>query len=974
MDVSLATDRLSRGESAAGGGDGIGDPCSTMSKAFLRTVGDELSAAAAAAKNDIKSDKAELAKIFTSDDDGPGSAPEGGGLVTRTKADDVLIAAPASGTAGSVLLSGPLKKRDGTIVKKWVDVHVELRENSLTCFSSADKTQILDTLVIDAGIEIQIKERDKLPALILRKAPGRGPAMMAKELVLGAESEGQRDRWAEILDACCLKARTHVEARKMVQEEAASRARAEAELQRKALEDAARTRRMQQAHEGADSSAATFALGDLDDAAAGSPPPAAGAEAQPPATPTLPKPMLQPVTPAEPPDGRKGGRMSMGSRMRSAFAFKGKDGKEEAKDQRRDEEPEQLEESMNDMMLAEANRQLRQLQEDLRLEREGADALRKNIRQLTSEDKGAQEMMVQVEHAREEARRADELVKQAREAERAAQAELASLRAAAAATAAKRAEEAAARDLELSHEAEDVEAMRRQVASLQEEVVRLQEEVVQRARTPPAAVQPRGGGGQAGGVPASIMEFCEGVGLGKYAELMEENEIDLDVLVHLEQADWEDLGIEAEDLPQLMQAVEDFVQRAPGASASPVIAKKTLGAEGGTLDAGASQALKEKGAELDGRASAVAEREAGVEEREIAVSQREAEVVNREREASMREAAVHELKGEVDEKAGAVEEAQLRAKEAHAAAQASHEVALEKERAAEEQAKKLKEWELDLRGLEDAVREREAAVEEAQRRLETDTQQLHAERSQTEREIEVAKREVEETKREVEEAKRAVAGRENVVESRIASMAQGEEAARTDLSAKMQRVEEERAALASQLAAAIAELERVRADAELQDRAAAAALDAQKRVAATALEDLRSLHKEATAHTTAQLGELQEHVVALSALAAAAAAQEQRAPAAAAAAQDAQREDVCAMGKGGETGAAAALDTTRRAVAAVEALRAQVRDVIGWLRQGGCVKGARECERWRTGGECACCVFACMRACMHACVHACVNA
>merc|ERR1719183_3138818 len=116
-------------------------------------------------------------------------------------------------------MSGPLKKRDGTIVKKWIDVHVELRENSLTCFGSADRMQIMDTLVIDAGIEFTITERDKLPALIFKKASGRGPAIMAKELVLGAESEGLRDRWAEIVDACCLKARTHVEARKMVQEE-----------------------------------------------------------------------------------------------------------------------------------------------------------------------------------------------------------------------------------------------------------------------------------------------------------------------------------------------------------------------------------------------------------------------------------------------------------------------------------------------------------------------------------------------------------------------------------------------------------------------------------------------------------------------------------------------------------------------------------------------------------------------------------
>jgi len=157
-------------------------------------------------------------------------------------------------------------------VKKWIDVYCELRENSLTCFSSADKTQILDTLVIDAGIEFTFTEKDKLPALIVKKA-SRGPAMMAKELCLGAETSGLRDRWAETLDMCCLKARSHVEARKMVQEEAAVRARAEAEMQRKALEDAARNRaaRMPVPHpvhveeiENRGGGATTFELDELD--------------------------------------------------------------------------------------------------------------------------------------------------------------------------------------------------------------------------------------------------------------------------------------------------------------------------------------------------------------------------------------------------------------------------------------------------------------------------------------------------------------------------------------------------------------------------------------------------------------------------------------------------------------------------------------------------------------------------------------
>ena len=500
-----------------------------MSKAFFRTVGDELSAAAKVAKGDIAgvatAAKNEMKSAWDSDGAGGSATQEGGGLVMRTKADDVLIAAPASSGSSRVLLSGPLKKRDGALVKKWIDVHCELRENSITCFASADKTQVVDTLVIDAGIECHIKERDKLPALILKKASGRGPAVMAKELVLGAESEGLRDRWAEMLEACCLKARTHVEARKMVQEEAASRARAEAELQRKALEEAARARRRSSSADGSaggrgegrsgttspfgdlEDGAKTFALIDLNDledsVAASTPAPAAGAKTPPPAMTT--KPVLQPVTPVEPPDGKRGGRVSMTSRMRSAFSFKGNEGsdsKGEAREQV-DEEQRELEESLSNMMLAEANKQLRQLQEELRLEREEAANLRDQIRTLTSDDKGVQEMMEQLEQAREAARKAEQLLQEARAAESAAQAELASLRAAAAATAGKRAEEAALRDLQQSQEAEEQEAMRRQVASLREEIVRLQGELEKKVKDADARL--RAAAVQAAGADASVL-------------------------------------------------------------------------------------------------------------------------------------------------------------------------------------------------------------------------------------------------------------------------------------------------------------------------------------------------------------------------------------------------------------------------------------------------------------------------------------
>jgi len=246
-----------------------------MSKSFLKTVGGEKARAAAArVSNDIRSDVGELAKIFKEGDEVGANEKCATALVTRTRADQMHVTAAGSASASSqgVLLSGALKKRDGIMVKKWIDVYCELRENSLTCFSSADKTQILDTLVIDAGIEFTFTEKDKLPALIVKKA-SRGPAMMAKELCLGAETSGLRDRWAETLDMCCLKARSHVEARKMVQEEAAVRARAEAEMQRKALEDAARNRaaRMPVPHpvhaeeiENRGGGATTFELDELD--------------------------------------------------------------------------------------------------------------------------------------------------------------------------------------------------------------------------------------------------------------------------------------------------------------------------------------------------------------------------------------------------------------------------------------------------------------------------------------------------------------------------------------------------------------------------------------------------------------------------------------------------------------------------------------------------------------------------------------
>ena len=93
--------------------------------------------------------------------------------------------------------------------------------------------------------------------------------------------------------------------------------------------------------------------------------------------------------------------MSMGSRMLSAFAavpsvsLRGAEGKEGGGG----EEEAQLEEGMTNMLLAEANSQLRQLQGDLQLEREQSSKLRDQMRQLLSADAGATESMERMQEA-----------------------------------------------------------------------------------------------------------------------------------------------------------------------------------------------------------------------------------------------------------------------------------------------------------------------------------------------------------------------------------------------------------------------------------------------------------------------------------------------------------------------------------------------------------------------------------------------
>ena len=118
--------------------------------------------------------------------------------------------------------------------------------------------------------------------------------------------------------------------------------------------------------------------------------------------------------------------------------------------------------------------------------------------------------------------------------------------------------------------------------------------------------------------PASIGEFCSANGLERYAELMVDNEIDLDVLPDLAEEDWEELGVDAADLPRLLAAVERLcrAQEAAGGAAGGV---------GGVLAAG--------DAETAGDASENAGVE-GVERRERAVGEREEQAGGREREGA----------------------------------------------------------------------------------------------------------------------------------------------------------------------------------------------------------------------------------------------------------------------------------------------------------------------------------------------------
>ena len=65
-----------------------------------------------------------------------------------------------------------------------------------------------------------------------------------------------------------------------------------------------------------------------------------------------------------------------------------------------------------------------------------------------------------------------------------------------------------------------------------------------------------------GAHPASMQDFCQRNGLQVYAEMMRNNEVDLDVLRELSAEDWQEMGVATEDLPRLLAAIsclpEDF--------------------------------------------------------------------------------------------------------------------------------------------------------------------------------------------------------------------------------------------------------------------------------------------------------------------------------------------------------------------------------------------------------------------------------
>jgi len=97
-----------------------------------------------------------------------------------------------------------LKARDPNIQDTWCAAHVELRENSLTCFSGIDKLNVIEAHAIDADTSVflspPVPNIDE--AAVFTVTGG-----VDTHLTLAADTEDKRRKWTETLEACCLKAR-----------------------------------------------------------------------------------------------------------------------------------------------------------------------------------------------------------------------------------------------------------------------------------------------------------------------------------------------------------------------------------------------------------------------------------------------------------------------------------------------------------------------------------------------------------------------------------------------------------------------------------------------------------------------------------------------------------------------------------------------------------------------------------------------
>jgi hypothetical protein len=99
-------------------------------------------------------------------------------------------------SAAPLLMCGDLKKCDDS--REWVDVYVELREHSITCYSASDKIKLLVAFCIDANTQLSTSSNDTDQVLTIFHTD--------KHLKLAIDSGDKRRKWIETIEACCLKA------------------------------------------------------------------------------------------------------------------------------------------------------------------------------------------------------------------------------------------------------------------------------------------------------------------------------------------------------------------------------------------------------------------------------------------------------------------------------------------------------------------------------------------------------------------------------------------------------------------------------------------------------------------------------------------------------------------------------------------------------------------------------------------------